>query len=104
MSPSEFWESDPPEAVMFLRAYVFSRDQFRRELIRLAWQTAGLYRAKRFPDQLKKILPPELDEHNRPVRRKQYASPKQEWAMWEVLAARANRAHERQKQLAAIEG
>jgi hypothetical protein len=98
MQPSEFWDSDPPETIMFLRAYVWNVDQRRREMVRLAWQTAGLYRAKQFPTNVTKLLGPELDESNRPRRRRQYATPKLEWAMWEAFAARVN-ARQTQKEL-----
>jgi hypothetical protein len=97
MRPAEFWDSDPIETIAFIRAYVYRRDQLRRELIRLAWQTAGLHRAKHFPENVAKLLPPDLDEFNRPARRKQFATPHQEWAMWTAIAATANAQHEERK-------
>jgi hypothetical protein len=103
MKPAEYWDSDPPETIMFLRAFIYARDQLRRELIKHAWQTAGLHRAKGFPQSVTKLLPPELDERNRPMRRRQYASPKHEWAMWEAFALRANTAAAQQDRMNAHE-
>lgn len=94
MSLSEYWDSDPREALEFIRARVWAWDRAYRERITAAWYCAAMYRAKDLP-KLEKILPAPLDETtSRPRRRKQFASPQQEWAMWEAIALTANAQHE----------